>query len=267
MISLQIINNVHFHNEIIETIIIKYQSIIKTTVDIIKLHCLDKHLKIYLKNKYPNILFENTPSDFYINATFYPRNLNLVHKKNHYFICHTLDDKCYQYNNIFYLTPLAKKNYISFDVLPFNNNKIKTKIPYFIIQGNLNQGRRNYNLLVKILLEKYDFDFKIKLIGKGELPKKLEPFSEKIILKNNLNFIDFHKEFLDGYGILPLISKETHKQYYTKKLTSTINYSKAYNLVAIIDKDLQDIYQLENKEIYKNDIVQAFRNSLYNFYK
>ena len=44
----------------------------------------------------------------------------------------------------------------------------------------------------KILERKYDTDFKIKIVGKGEIPKVLEDllytYSDKIILKRNLNF-------------------------------------------------------------------------------
>ena len=76
------------------------------------------------------------------------------------------------------------------------------------------------------------------------------------------------EEFLDAYCILPLISKNTHKHYYTDKLTSTINYARAYELKCLIDKDLQNIYNLSNVEIYNNidDIVSAFNNTLKIFY-
>ncbi|ADO67295.1 hypothetical protein crov262 [Cafeteria roenbergensis virus] len=267
---LQIINNVSFHYEIIETLIVKYQEIIKNKVDIIKVHCKDNKLKQYLKQKYPKVLFVNSKVfDYYINATFYPTELkNIINldKSKYFYISHRVDSKCLEHSNIFYLTPLSKKNYLSFDILPFKENKKLASIPIYAVQGNLNYGRRNYNLLIKILEETFDKNFKIKLIGRGELPKELLPYKNKIILKNNLNFIDFHKEFLDVYGILPLISKKTHPQYYTNQLTSTINYAKAYNLKAIIDKDLQDIYQLENAEVYTGDIVMAFKKSLDNFY-
>ena len=67
-------------------------------------------------------------------------------------------------------------------------------------------------LIKKILERKYDTDFKIKIVGKGEIPKVLEyllhNYSDKLILKRNLNFQDYHREFLDCYGIIPLISKE-----------------------------------------------------------
>ena len=86
-------------------------------------------------------------------------------------------------------------------------------------------------MLIKILDQSYEYDFIIKLIGRGHLPKELDKHKNKIVLKNNLNFIDYHKEFLDAYCILPLISKETRSQYYNSKLTSSINYARGYNLI------------------------------------
>ena len=69
--------------------------------------------------------------------------------------------------------------------------------------------------------------------------------------------------------ILPLISKETQPCYYYNKLTSSINYARGYKLVCIIDKDLQEIYKLDNVEIYSdiNDIKSCFIKTLEQFYK
>ena len=139
----------------------------------------------------------------------------------------------------------------------------------YIIQGNLNQNRRYLNLLKKILDQSYKHKFIIKLVGRGYLPKELEKYKDKIVLRNNLNFTDFHREFLNAYCILPLISKNTHPEYYNKKLTSTINYARGYKLKCLIDKDLQEIYNLDDVEVYNdiNDIVHHFKKTLDDFYK
>ena len=111
-------------------------------------------------------------------------------------------------------------------------------------------------------------NFKIKLLGRNELDNSLKKYKDKIIFKKNLSFVDYHKEFNDCYCILPLITKKSHPQYYNKKLTSTINYATGYNLKCLIDKDLQDIYNLENVEIFndQNDIVDKFKKTLQDFY-
>lgn len=104
-------------------------------------------------------------------------------------------------------------------------------------------------------------------IIKNESHPIIKKFQSKIIIKNDLDFTDFHKEFIDAYCLLPLISKRSHPQYYTNKLTSSMNYLTAYNLKCVIDKDLQGIYNLKNAYVYDNedDIVAAFEKSLMEF--
>ena len=267
-------NNVGFHYEIIESIIINYYKIINIQTDVsIFLSIIDpKNFYVeYITQKYPNIQF-SIPSefDFYISCTIYDHDYdNLFKNSNKYFyISHVITDRLKELQNVFFLTPLAN-NYITTSKLPYIENKIKSSIPIYIIQGNITSHRRYYKLLENILDNNYEHDFKIKLVGYGNLPKELEKYSEKLILKNNLNFINYHQEFLDVYCILPLITKKTHPQYYYNKLTSSINYCIGYNLKCLIDKDLQEIYNLNDVEIFndENDIVNSFKKTLIDFYK
>ena len=174
------------------------------------------------------------------------------------------------YSNIYFITPLSK-NYISCHFLPFQQEKgkFKTELPIYIVQGNLDETRRDFSLLATLLSQSYPLDFRIKLIGRGDIPTSLKRFSDKIILKNNLNFQEFHAEFLDGYCVLPLISKEKNPSYYTNKLTSSVNYILGYQLKCIVDYDLQNIYHFNNAYIYQtpSEIQNVFLMSLIDFYK
>lgn len=272
-------NKVNFHYECIESVIIKHKSFFKLkekTEVFLWLHPLtDSFFITYIKNKYKNIKFVNNKIDFdyYIDCTVYDKAFigadgfeQLSLNKNKKYIAHEISNRLKTNPNVYYLTPLAGQNFFRADYLPFFDKKEKPK-PIYIIQGNLNQNRRNLSLLIDILKDTYQYDFIIKLVGKGFLPPELEPYKDKILLKNNLNFIDYHKEFLDAWCILPLITKESHPQYYTNKLTSTINYCTGYDIKAIIDEDLQKIYKLKNVEIFKKDIVSAFKNTLKEYYK
>jgi hypothetical protein len=270
-----------YHFEIIESIIQKYD-------DIIKIKKSKKH-EIYLENIdsiqyityinkiYPSIKINQKIDnyDYKIFTTFYFKELDnhidqINNPSKYFFICHEVDDNLKIYNNVFYLTPLCNSNnFIYADVLPkIKQNQNQNNIPIYIIQGRIGTLRRNPKLLVRILSTNFIYNYKIKIIGKGELPKILEPFKDKIILKKDLEFEDFHNEFSDIYCMLPLITKKSHPQYYTNKLTSTINYAKAYNLKCLIDKDLQDIYHLNNVEIFndENDIANSFMKTLNDFY-
>lgn len=275
--KLLIKNLYHFHYEIIESIIVKYHEIFNfdsnKKIDIYLDFTRNDNFQEYIAKKYPKIKFENIKDyDYYINCTIYDKdfsNLDDNKKSVRKYISHEITDRLKTNPNVYFLTPLFKDRYISAEVLPYSENKKKSSIPIYVIQGKLNQGRRYLKLLNKILDRSYEYDFIIKLIGKGNLPKELDKHKNKIVLKNNLNFMDFHKEFLDAYCILPLISKETHPHYYNTKLTSSINYARGYKLKCIIDEDLQEIYKLDNVEVYRdiNDIESCFINTLENFYK
>ena len=275
--KLLIRNPCNFHYEIIESIIVKYHEIFNFNsnkkIDIYLHFNKNDNFQEYIAKKYPKIKFENIKDyDYYVNCTIYDKDFHKLDndkKSVKRYISHEITERLKTNSNVYFLTPLSKHRYISADVLPYLEYKKKSSIPIYVIQGNLNHGRRYLNLLNKILDQSYKHNFIIKLIGRGYLPKQLDKHKNKIVLKNNLNFMDFHKEFLDAYCILPLISKKTHSQYYNRKLTSSINYARGYNLKCIIDEDLQKIYKLDNGEVYKdiNDIVDCFAKTLEDFYK
>ena len=266
------------HFEIIESIIIKIKDIfkIKEKYNLILYLYYPKpnnSFKKYISDKYSDIFFGKVNNfDYFIECTIFSRHWNNINKDINSikkYISHDITEELLKNPNVYYLTPLAKKNVISADILPFMEQKTKIDIPIYIIQGNLNHShRRNKSLLIKILSKNYKHKFIIKMIGWGKFPKELEEYKNKIQVKANLNFIDYHKEFLNAYGILPLTTKKSNIQYYTKKLTSTINYAKGYDLKCIIDKDLQNIYKLKNVEVFNdiNDICNAFEKSLNDFY-
>lgn len=271
-----IYNHCDFHYEIIESIYLQYDKIIGKKVEhpifYLSFKLENKSFYNYFREKYPNVHIRKPNFfNYSINCTTYPCYFDNIKKNNrNFYISHEFSNIFVPYKNIFFVFPKIKERYLSLEYLPFREEqKIITKIPIYIIQGNLNNPtRRNYHLLVSILKQNYPYNFKIKLIGNGILPPILEPYQDKIILKNNLNFQDFHKEFLDGYAILPLISKKIQEHYYTYKLTSTINYAKAYNLKCIMDSELYKLYPLQNSEVYNSDIdiLTAFKKSLYDFY-
>jgi pyruvyltransferase len=270
-------NPFDFHYEIIETVIIKYNQIFTKIENVKEVSIFveikeNLFFKKYIKNKYPYVKFK-IPDDYdvCISCTIYDKDYNELHKNSnkYFYISHDISDRLMKLSNVFFLTPLAKSNYFIPDKLPYAKKKIKTNVPIYVVQGNITNKRRNYDLLQKILDHKFDYEFKIKLVGRGNLPEQLCKYSDKIILKNNLNFIDYHKEFLDAYCMIPLVTKKTHPQYYCNKLTSTISYCVGYNLKCIIDKDLQDIYNLNDVEIFNDndDIINAFETTLSDYYK
>ena len=269
--------NFNYHYEIIESIIVKYNEIIniKYNDNEIKIFincCKNNQFINYIENKYNYVSFDKCINpNYHIYLTTYDSDYNNIIKnsKNIFYISHEVTDRLKNLSNCIFLTPLSKKKYLKADILPFTNEKIHSEFPIFIVQGILNNKRRNISLLEKILGNKYDHAFKIKIIGNFDyLPDELKIYSDKIIVKNKLNFIDYHNEFRDGYCILPLILKKTQPLYYKNKLTSSINYIEGYKLKCLIDKDLQNIYNIKNAFVFndENDIVSVFTNALSQFY-
>lgn len=284
-------NLVDYHYEIIESIIIKYNELLKLddTSDIqIYLNIYDnKDYKSYITTKYPEpkiIIGKPKSNNYYINCTFYAKHLpdlinkNLQNSSTHYYISHNFDNNTVKYSNIYYLSPLSKTNrIITANILPFSDEKRGIDLskkstetqPIFLIQGAINKHRRNLALIKKILsVSILDKPFKIKLLGKyNRLPPSILQYKNKLIIKKNLNFIDYHKEILNCYAIIPAISKSKQPQYYTNKLTSSINYAIAYNLPCLIDSDLQEIYSLNNAYIYTSDnIIEQFKKMIIDYY-
>jgi hypothetical protein len=272
--KLLIVNDVNFHYEIIESVILKYNEIFKiektTPIDVYLNICKNTSFEEYIINKYPNIKFGNLQTyDYYINCTIYDKDFNYLDKDEKSikrYISHEITNRLKTNPNVYFLTPLSKNNYIYADILPFSKYKKTTNIPIYVVQGDIN--RRYVDLIKKILNQSYRHKFIIKFIGKRCLPKELLNYKDTIVFKKNLNFIDYHKEFLDAYCILPLISKNTQFHYYSNKLTSSINYARGYKLKCLIDKDLQEIYNLVDVEIYNdiNDIIIGFTKTLEQFY-
>ena len=271
-------NLVNFHYEIIETIINKYDillNIVKKKNDIIILNIIKNDSFIsYILSKYKNIklcTIDDFDYDYFINCTIYENNLNGIIKDNKYiYIAHEITENLKKHENVYFLTPLCNTNKFFYaDILPYSEQKKKNKVPIFIIQGNLTDKKRNYKLLDNILnyQDKTNLNYYIKIIGHGSLDSKYKNY-KKLIIKENLEFKDYHNEFLDAYCIIPLITKESHSIYYKNKLTSSINYGKAYDLKFLIDKDLQDIYNLTNVEIFINEIdfLKKFIKCINDFY-
>ena len=276
MKTILIVNDVDYHYEILESVIVNVKKIFSLKGNSFKifLWCHNNiPFKNYIKTKYPSIKLKFTSNYHYIiNCTIYDKDRKWLDNKlgNKKYIAHEFTEKLKLNPNVWFLTPFGgDKKYLECSNLPFKNIKKNTNFPIYIIQGNLNDCRRNYKWLVEILESNLEKKFLLRIIGKGTLPECLEKFKDKIDFKKNLDFINFHKQFQDCYCILSLTSKQDQPYYYSKKLSSTINYSLGYRLKCIIDKELQNIYNLPNVETYNdgNDFIKIFSKTLDNFYK
>lgn len=276
-ICLIIRNNRDYHYEILESLIVKYKTIIGN-IDIKCIHLIcsfyNKSFKEYLANKYPHLRWDLPRKDskniiYTIHATFYPDE-KIIHNKNHFYISHSIDETIKGLDNIYVLTPFLSRNYFIPDILPFQNNtKRQGQFPIYIIQGNFEKHRRDYQLLEQILKSSFKYRFEIRMIGRGKIPNELQSYTGKNVkFYLNLSFQEYHRLFLDAYCILPLLSIEKTPQYYKNKLSSSISYIRGYKLKALVDKKIAKIYQLVDVETYdsRQNFKNAFENTLFQFY-
>jgi hypothetical protein len=276
MTILYINNSVTYHYEIILSVIEKYDLLLgisKDTVDSIYLtFSSNDSFQQYIQDKYPHIhLLTPRFCDFFIECTVYSYFGNIVDDNRYQYICHDVHPCFQNKSNVWNLTPLSNKLSRVFyaDVFPFQDCKVKTDIPIYVIQGNIVPYRRCYELLNRILSVEYDYPFKIKILGRTHNDEYVfQNASDKLIYRTDLNFVDFHREFTDCYCILPLITKKTHPKYYDNKFTSSISYARGYQLKCLIDRDLQEIYKLDDVEIFQDEgnVINAFRRTLESFF-
>lgn len=285
MSILYIVNEVPFHYEIIESVIREYPSIlgpIKNPVTIYLNVSPDTSFQAYIEEKYPDVVFGVPETyDFMINCTIYPntrmkRRSNDPHDfnptiPNHFYICHETCRRFQSFPNVLFVSPSSYKKRFPLTHLPFSEfPRRKTPYPIFAVQGNMHKHRRDFRLLARILKHvPSHYIFYVKLLGRGKLPQCLLPFRSKIIFKNNLNFVQYHREFLDVYCLLPLLSPSKTPQYFKNKLSSSISYIEAYKLRSLMHEALHDIYpELENVHTYSSppEMLQKFVMILDQFY-
>ena len=280
-----------FHCELMPSIIEKFRDIIRdkdvseVEYKIYMTFNVDYPYKedfiMFIRNKFPNVNLAITEEyDYKIDCTIYPEDKkNLMDDEKHFYISHEVFD--YGIQNVFYLSPQCKgmsgfeNNYLKCDVMAFYKRKCMNRdIPVYIIQGNMDAARRDYDLLEDILKTDFKRPYAIKIVGNGKLDARFSKYrdSGRLIVKTNLNYCDYHREFLDVYCILPLVSRVKQPEYYHTKFVSSIHYGLAFDLHFLLEDELRDIYGLEKCFVYEagnnriKGVVDAFRQSLEAFY-
>lgn len=278
---LHISNSELYHTEVIESVINNYQHIIgDKKIDKIYLShpqfvstLFPGSFESYIYKKYPK-LNNGRPyfakKTYTIHVTCYPKSLKnkLKHKtKNTYYITHEIEDCLKPYKNVFALTPLFPR-YMCMSVLPFAEKRVETLVPVFVIQGSIK--RKDIELLRFILNENDGSggEYMIRILSLHKPPRDITS-NKRVKHIATSSFVDFHSQFVDCYGIIPLISFEKNSHYYSKKCTASMNYARGYDLKCLIDSKLQDIFKLDNVKVYEDrrDIGKKFGECLRDFYK
>lgn len=283
--TLLISNNYTAHYECIETLITKYQNIIKCKVDNIYLNLIkDDNWKFglenkysfikYISNKYPNIsLYKPLTYDYFIENTLQIQDEtknsgNLINYKSlntHYYLSHRHYDWLKKYDNIILFKTMR------FDYLPFKNDFTMNKnIPIYLLTGSL--VRRNINHLISILNTDVNYNYNIKIICRktdenNSIIRNIEKCKNysKVSIIFDKSFIDYYKEFNGTFCMLYLLLDDYNDgDKYSGMIGETLNY----NLYSLISKHLNKYYKLENVFEFSDssDIINTFKESLTYFY-
>ena len=239
-------NMVPYHFEIIESIIRTLVPAQCNTIYILQLPP-NPEFASYICKAYSKVKMISRETDaqhvtLHIHATVYPHDMAVIKQNpNHIFVSHRVASALTALPNVWFLTPLAPTRWFLPSWLPPVERNLQGCV--LGIQGNIVEGRRNFRSLIPLLQATSDLPYKIKIVGRGELPGYLKPWSHKIVIAANLNFIDFHKAFSNVTALLPLIDTEFKHGYFTDQLTSTISYAEAYHIPLIAHENLKRIYE------------------------
>jgi hypothetical protein len=314
MKEILISNNVGWHYEIIESVILKYDYLLninKSYGDSIYIKLekddYDKNANLnyssfvdYIKRKYPTVTILGSIDkeyEYQIHCTVSAsdakdtdaglRPKDIINNNKYAYIAHDITDELLSFDNVYFLSTLGKnidqRRIFKAEILPNIQYKTNTDIPIFVIQGSFVRTKyditRTFWQLEDILSKKYEKDFRIKIIGRWHedhfdindfinMDRVESSNRNKIIVKLNLSWDDYHNEFLNCHGILPIINKNIQPWYFDKKITSSINYGKAYGLKFFADNDFFNTYGLNKNDgiMYKDSITDKFEQALNLFY-
>ena len=280
---IQIVNPVNYHYEVLEEIIHQVPRIIKRSLcENYNIHLYimkNSSFETHIRRTYPGIhIYYDVEGTFILSKNHYTifattKNVNL--QKNHpriFYVMHAYKKKYSTWKNIYgFASSFSTSQRLSVTHLPFVNAEKKiTTIPTFAVQGNLNhRDRRNWKLLADILRKKWTHPFKLKLIGRGSIPDVLKPYKDSIILRNKLNYVDYHKEFLDVYCLIVPNTPKSTPQYFGLKLTSSISYIQSYKIRGLVHEKLhQEFPNLKNITTFTSEenFRVAFEEVLNSFY-
>ena len=274
---LQIHNGAPFHYEVVERVIVHYREIIKKNVECKIYLDIDARpmpqFRDHIASQHPAVVWGRCASpDYFIGVTLYPNEYPTVahlDPAKYFFISHRFEPES-QPKNVVYLAPFAPiPSRFERIVLPFQDSKkAEMDRPVFVVQGGLNARHRNMALLRRILEAEHPGEYTILLMG-SRLEDPGLGRHPRVVFKEGLPYRTFHQNFLCAHAILPLVSRTSHPQYYSKQLTSSVQYARAYGLQCILDRELQEIYRLPNAIAYEGDagIVGAFAASVAGFYR
>lgn len=143
----------------------------------------------------------------------------------------------------------------------------KNDITNFIMVGTLDEKRRNGNLIIsatKTLVENGFENFKITVVGNGNLDNIEEKYSKFIDIKGGIDYKEMYEEMEKSDFFLPLLDPDVKAQDRYKKAGTSGSFQLIYGFLkpCIIHKTFADIYNFTEKDSLIYEENQQLANSM-----
>ena len=216
------------------------------------------------------------------NSLGYKNEENLIkylykrQKFKKFIVFHNLNKINKDNENIFNIIVLKKFNKTIksiYEINPhyFGEYKIhnKSKKTFFITAGNIENYRKNFNILFKgidYLIKNNISNFHVIIIGKGINDKTYKKFSIKKKLTNYITFtgrIPYDKMYeliSKADFFLPLLDHKIHTKYLKEKTSGSFQLSYGFNIPMIIEKIFSEKYGFN----YNNSIIYNSKKDFFN---
>lgn len=144
----------------------------------------------------------------------------------------------------------------------------KNQTTTFITVGNLEPKRKNFKMLVDAIekLARGGKDFKVIIIGRGEIgsiPPEIHRFIE---ITGRLNFPKMFEKIESADFFLPLLDSQNpaHDRYLTSGVTGSAQLIYGFAKVPVINKKFATFYRFDNTNaiVYDDDFADAMNTAI-----
>lgn len=227
-------------------------------------------------NKYDHVLITSSLCYSTLPAMEMHRILNDRAKRKLFLVEHDMDNVSkvgegylIQDNKLWTLLPRNFQNGLKTTMVnphyfgKVNPTKINKDFINFVAVGVIDKDYRNHSMLEEVirkLISEGIENFKITIVGSGDLPEFSEDIKKYISFKGRLNFCNMFKEIETANYYLYLLNPNLrmHRRYLNKLVTGSLQLVLGFKILPVIDK-----FYAENYGLNENNAILYENNDLY----
>ncbi|TXJ35248.1 glycosyltransferase [Brachyspira pilosicoli] len=241
-------------------------------INIIKNENLSEYKCIFITSYYLYYVSSNWPSvkDYIKNID--KKNKNMIIMEHHLDL---VNEKYIRNNQIAVMHNLQPNKFpIYINPHYFGDVKITSKsdnIIKFIIVGWIESHRKNFDLLFNgfnKLLQNGFTNFKLIIVGKGNITSDIGLLYKYIDVKGRLNYPDMYKEIEEADFFLPLLDNENpdHDRYLKYGVSGSFQLIYGFRKPCILNRKFAETYGINNDNsiLYDNneDFIESLKKAI-----